>query len=253
MAQLPVAATREREAPVPPNWTDFFTNLSSFLHTCETRYGEAEERFTEYALERLSHSYQSLQDMADIIGRTDGLNGLRDDLLELLQSVLHTWQQWSEYSDALDAQQTVNYYLPPIESSRHRRGRPRFDVSREQLQYLRSLSFSWTAIARMLVISRMTVYRRRVEYGLLDDRPSSISNQQLIDNVHEILTQHPHVGQTFISGRLRSLGYQVTRERVRQAVRFLDPLSSLRWQGIATRRRPYSVPGPNSLWHIGMH
>ena len=60
------------------------------------------------------------------------------------------------------------------------------------------------------------------------------------------------IGETIVLGRLRALGFQVTRERVRNALRQTDPLSSaLRWKGNLTRRRPYSVPGPNSLWHIG--
>lgn len=36
------------------------------------------------------------------------------------------------------------------------------------------------------------------------------------------------------------------------ALRTADPLSAaLRWPGGLTVRRPYSVAGPNSLWHIG--
>ena len=53
-------------------------------------------------------------------------------------------------------------------------------------------------------------------------------------------------------GRLRNMGYRVSRERVRNAVREIDPLSSaLRWTGGLSRRQPYSVAGPNSLWQIG--
>ncbi len=89
---------------------------------------------------------------------------------------------------------------------------------------------------------------------MLDEGHSSISDQELVDMVQRLIVQHPRVGQSFISGRLRSMGYRVTRERVRQAVRTCDPLNTaLRWQGIATPRRPYSVPGPNSLWHIGKY
>ncbi len=59
----------------------------------------------------------------------------------------------------------------------------RFDVSREQLEYLRSLSFHWIDIAALLGISRGTLYRfvilfqwlklyfmyrRRVEFGMID-------------------------------------------------------------------------------------
>ena len=44
----------------------------------------------------------------------------------------------------------------------------------------------------------------------------------------------------------------MTRDRVRQAIRVTDPLSvALRSLPAVISRRPYSVPGPNSLWHIG--
>ena len=55
-------------------------------------------------------------------------------------------------------------------------------------------------------------------------------------------------------GRLRSMGYSVTRSRLRQAIRDIDPLhTALRWRGSLSVRHPYSVPGPNSLWHIGIY
>ena len=61
----------------------------------------------------------------------------------------------------------------------------------------------------------------------------------------------PEIGESLVWGRLRSMGLQVTRERVRQAIRRTDPLNTaLRWRDLVSRR-PYSVPGPNSLWHIG--
>jgi len=48
-------------------------------------------------------------------------------------------------------------------------------------------------------------------------------------------------------GQRRAQGFYVTRCRVREIIRAMDPL---RWQGGVTARRSYSVPGPNSLWHI---
>ena len=98
----------------------------------------------------------------------------------------------------------------------------------------------------------MTIYRRRVEFGMLEDCRRSISEDGLVSIVGHIMREHPQVGQSFVSGRLRSLGYRVVRERVRRAVRTCDPLNTaLRWRGHTMFRRPYSVPGPNSLWHIG--
>ena len=53
-------------------------------------------------------------------------------------------------------------------------------------------------------------------------------------------------------GHLRSLGFYVSRERLRNAVRVTDPINrALRWRGVLTARRPYSVSGPNALCHIG--
>ena len=54
-----------------------------------------------------------------------------------------------------------------------------------------------------------------------------------------------------ICGSIRSRGITVTRDRVRAAVKSVDPLGgALRWPA-QIKRRPYSVPGPNSLRHIG--
>ena len=95
----------------------------------------------------------------------------------------------------------------------------------------------------------MTNYRRRVEFGMLEDCRRSISEDGLVSIVGHIMRE---VGQSFVSGRLRLLGYRVVRERVRRAVRTCDPLNTaLRWRGHTMFRRPYSVLGANSLWHIG--
>jgi hypothetical protein len=78
-----------------------------------------------------------------------------------------------------------------------------------------------------------------------------ISDQNLDDLVQHTISQHPFVGQSFVWGVLRSQGYCVTRERVREALRRCDPVGTAsRWCHTITPRRPYSVPGPNSLWHI---
>ena len=87
---------------------------------------------------------------------------------------------------------------------------------------------------------------------MLDDPSMDMASEDLASFVSEMQRTTAHVGESVVTERLRSLGYRVSRERVRQALRSTDPLSSaLRWPGGLTRRRPYSVAGPNSLWHIG--
>ena len=62
----------------------------------------------------------------------------------------------------------------------------------------------------------------------------------------------PFSGVSMMWGSLRAEGVKVTRVRVRQMLRSIDPLGRiLRSIPGSVRRQPYSVPGPNSLWHIG--
>ena len=95
--------------------------------------------------------------------------------------------------------------------------------------------------------------RRRVEFGLITNPRSEISDQDLSSLLRQLRHENPGVGESMISGFLRARGYRVTRARIRAVLRSHDPLSTvMRWPGGITRRRVYSVAGPNSLWHIGM-
>ena len=56
-----------------------------------------------------------------------------------------------------------------------------------------------------------------------------------------------------LQGYLKSQGIHVQRRRVRDSVLRINPMRAMiRWQRTISRRS-YSVPGPNSLWHIDSH
>ena len=106
----------------------------------------------------------------------------------------------------------------------------------------------------MLGVSRMTIYRRRVEYRLTEEPMVVPTDLQLHTVVSEIQAGQPEIGEVMIMERIRAMGYKVSRQRLRQEIRNSDPLHvALRWRGGLTSRRPYSVPGPNSLRHIGKY
>ena len=133
-----------------------------------------------------------------------------------------------------------------------RRGRPKYLITNEQLNHLISLEFSWNDISTLLGVSRMTLYRRRREFGLLTNNQRTITDDQLKHLLTEMRQQYPNFGETMAMGHIRSLGFHVKRAHLRNAIHQTDPIqTALRWRGQLTRRRPYSVPGPNSLWHIG--
>lgn len=169
-----------------------------------------------------------------------------NELIECCRRIEHEWECYVERleSDGHHCFEVSAEYTG-------QRGQPRFNVQREQLLYLTSLGFSWTSIASMLGVSRMTVYRRRAEYNLLADPVNTLSDNELKNLLRRIRREHPNIGQTIIIGIIRAQGYHVSRVRVRDAIQQIDPLSTaLRWHTI-TCRRQYRVPSPNSLWHIG--
>ena len=194
--------------------------------------------------------------MKEVIDGVIFLRDIKDVIEETLAICRQLSSKWEEKLDELDRAIYHHSYGTPIESRLLviQRGRPRFEISKEQLLYLSSLSFSWTDISKMLGVSRMTIYRRRVEFDLISEPENVPTDMQLLIVLREMKRSHPDMGEVMCMGIIRSMGYKVTRERLRQAIRSLDPLhTALRWRGGLLLRRPYSVAGPNSLWHIGMY
>ena len=245
----------------------FFEQLDSFLDSSRMHIDSASEEYCEFTLEvlatcvvnlaRILRIFQSAQREKGGSFTDDELQALRgycSTLTELLDISQSLSRQYEERVDHIHESRSAHAYSAS-HTQEFRPGRPRFDVSRSQLEYLSSFSFSWTEIASLLGVSRMTVYRRRREFDLLSRRLQDISDDELRTLVRELQTTFPNMGETMVLGQLQSRHYSVTRERVRQVLRDLDPLNvALRSPRGLTARRPYSVPGPNSLWHnIGMN
>ena len=177
---------------------------------------------------------------------------------ELKQCCLSLHVLWQSCIDQLDVSCTErdlaeeNYHAPSL--LLQGQGHPRRIIEIEHLEYLRSVNFSWTQISSLLGISRMMVYRRRRDFGMLDRSSNSvnISNTELCNLLIQMRRQMPNVGKTLVLGTVHPLGYSVTRGRIRQLLHATDPLNAaLRWQGVITAWQPYCVAAPNSLWlHI---
>ena len=144
-------------------WSQFFTDLTSFLTACERQYGMSNERYTEYVIDHLSLSCQSVLALRERVSsaRVASLNDMGETFTEMLGEFRRILQLWCDYSDSLSLDFNSTWYeLPSEDNSTSLPGRVRFNIAREQLLYLRSLSFSWTAIVDMLMVSQMTIYRR---------------------------------------------------------------------------------------------
>ena len=161
------------------------------------------------------------------------------------------------------ADNSVSFYPQPSPRAEGQGpGRPALIITKEQIQYLRSLHFSWEKIAQLLHTSVSTVQRRRRAFGISEEfeQYSVISDHEL-DQIYKEITAAdtnasnggfltPNIGRRRFIGALRSRGLRVQRWRVSNCLRRLDPVgTALRWRLVIYRRK-YKVPTPNSLWHF---
>lgn len=77
---------------------------------------------------------------------------------------------------------------------------------------------------------------------------SSITDGELDELLLRLRSHYCRAGITMLDGMLRRLGHRIQRERIRQSLTRIDPVQRV-FERIRIRRRVYSVPGPNSLWH----
>ena len=241
-------------------WDEYFSDLTRFLRELGRQAGIASVPFAEYAIERLEMCEGVCTHLVAVLDAGESVVESEESVIVeeyrhrflVLNRLLHSLRiQWLEYCTAVERSSATSYCAPLLYQP-HERGRPSFLIPQEQLEYLRSLSFTWVEIAALLRVSRMTVYRRRVEYDMVEDPRIVPDDSELRRLVEQTRQELPYLGEVMVMGRLRALGYYVTRSRLRQVINDTDPINrALRWGSNLHVRRPYSVPGPNSLWHIG--
>ena len=133
-------------------------------------------------------------------------------------------------------------------------GRPRLEVSYEQLSFLIENRFSVPQIADMVGVSVRTIRRRMSECGLsIQAQYASITDSELDTMVSEVQRQFPMCGNRQMQGHLLSRGYRVQQNRIRESQRRVDPEGAIIRRLHVLNRREYSVPSPRSLYHIDGH
>ena len=126
-------------------------------------------------------------------------------------------------------------------------GRKRYDISRDQLEHLRSLS--------LRLDKKKLICCRRVFLGPRDEfeRNSDITDDEL-DQIYASVTGNsregpltPNMGRRRFIGALRSRGLRAQRWRVSECLRRVSSFGTALWWRMAIHRREYFVPTPNSL------
>ena len=132
-------------------------------------------------------------------------------------------------------------------------GRPKFSIPKEQLQFLIEQRFNIPTIASILCVSRRTVERRLQEFGLsCREVYSTMSDEDLDTVINSILNDFPETGYKRMTGFLRARGIVLQQNRIREAMRRINPEGTLSraLRLNCINRRSYQVASPLALWHI---
>ena len=135
------------------------------------------------------------------------------------------------------------FYNPQL-SFTGQRGRPRFHISRHQIEFFLDLHFTASEIASLMGISESTVRRTRELDLHVESSYADLTDEQLDKVVLQFIGEFPNCGYRRMTGFLLIAGHRVQQSRIRESMRRVDAYGvCLRAIEIRTiRRRKYQVP-----------
>ena len=232
----------------PSNLDSFFERairlVQEVMRLLDT--AENQEDVVEYCIARLENLLTNCVNLHGIV------NG------ELYNLLIDNVQQYifllrSHAVNQVEGSRADSAYSAPVDCSTS--GRPRYEITFDQLSFLVGENFNTRRIANCLGVSVSTVRRRLRDSGIGQDQTfSSISDADLDQLIRNIRSHFPRIGCRQMRAMLESdHGLKIQRCRVRMAMRRVDPAgASIRWSEVHVRRR-YNVYGANALWHIDTH
>lgn len=131
-----------------------------------------------------------------------------------------------------------------------RAGRPKLTIPKDQLEHLIKLKIPIATIAKQFDVCRGIIYKAIQEYGINYNKFSEASLPEVEEAVATIKQMHPDAGEVMVMGHLASKGMHFQRNKVRKAIHTVDPDGVRERSHRPIKRRVYSVPCPNYLWHI---
>lgn len=241
-----------------PNVENFFASLEGDLRRAIRASNNCDIESAQYWLARLENieevlnlfharAYEAYSNRQLLLGLiTNLLDAVRRLTIQFGITALHT----AEFEEPLDFD-GLDHNRAPVQHSGDV-GRPRFRnfVGEPQLRFLHDdLGLRWVDIARCLGVSERTLRRWRYQFGLMTNRNfTNLANQRLDEHVRDILQSTPSVGLSLMRGALRARGLNIQRERVRESMNRVDPVSRTVHHTQFITRRVYNVRSPNSLW-----
>ncbi|KAL9978173.1 hypothetical protein ACROYT_G015664 [Oculina patagonica] len=237
-----------------PNIDSFFDPLVGVIRGARNHLSTNQADSAEFWCRRLDDYERTVRLLLARVmeSRPDQVNFVRD--LALLMDTM------GNLREALDARSFRGQFevegqdaVQNLSAVDHtgRTGRPRYLITDTQIRMLREEGFRWADVARLLGVSPITLRRRRVEFEMpLGNNFDDIPNDVLDNLASELLHRTPQAGRHMVQGALRSRGLRIQRERIRDSIIRVDPITSTLRNARRVVRRRYSVPCPNALWHL---
>ena len=119
-------------------------------------------------------------------------------------------------------------------------GRPKVNISQDPVVYFRSLGFKWNYIADMFLVSRWTILRRVVKFGMSDVLGySNVSDDELDSFISEYRQAYCLMCRSsMVTGYLKFIFINTQQHRMTQSIARVDLIgSTTRWSLIIRRRK----------------
>jgi len=235
-------------------WDNFLLHIQDVLNNCERNRNTNNIYVIEETINQLNFILRTLLNIQESQNWNYLSQGTRDYIQELnseLNVIYVIWLSTRSEREILPIC-TVSAICEREALHVNYPGRPAIVIEENRVTELRNNHFTWQQISRMLGVNVTTLWRYRVANGLIEDR-RTLTDEELLQYIRSYCLNNPGTGYRIIQGSLRSRGIYVQRSRVMCALRSIDPVASAtRWRSFI-RRRVYSVPGPNALWHMDSH
>ena len=197
-----------------------FADILELLNYCEENKNTTSEPLIESIIYRLEVAVKFIEQILPI------LNEHKDELSEAARNLKVLYHRWCRKLQELGLRSTPSTHLaiysvdPPDFCESTGPGRPKFKIEEETLLHFRNLGFSWKDIARLLLVSRWTLWRRARELGIEKKTGfSDIEDEELDYIVHAFMTsQGCMVGYSMVRGHLRDTGIKIQRSRIRECI-----------------------------------
>ena len=134
------------------------------------------------------------------LGSVNSVNQTRQDVTTLIEEVQHQREHYKNYIVQIQPSCSMNplSLTCPVRTTGHR-GRPAYEISKDDLECLFEMGFSYQQSARILGVSERTLRRKREEFGLpIGSSYTDLSDDALDGVVRDILEVLPNIYCVFI-------------------------------------------------------